>query len=118
MKIKLDENMPVSLAGLLSSLGHDVHTAQSEGLAGRSDDTIWEVVQNEGRFLVTQDLDFSDLRRFVPGEHSGILVVRLRDPGRLALFHQVEALFRSEDVEDWKGCFVVATEHKTRIRRR
>ena len=117
MKIKLDENMPVGLADLLSDLDHDVHTTQSEGLTGRSDDDIWEAAQREGRFLITQDLDFSDIRRFIPGQHSGILVVRLRDPGRLALLQLVELLFTTECVEGWTGCFVVATEHKTRIRR-
>jgi predicted nuclease of predicted toxin-antitoxin system len=117
MRIKLDENMPVSLAYLLSDLGHDVHTTPDEGLTGRSDDVIWAASQEERRFLITQDLDFSDIRKFVPGEHAGILVVRLRDPGRLALRQQVEHLFTHECVEDWIGCFVVVTEHKTRIRR-
>ncbi len=117
MKIKLDENMPVGLAGLLTDLGHDVHTTESEGLVGRNDDTIWNAAQEEGRFLITQDLDFSDIGRFIPGKHSGILIVRLRDPGRLALFQIVESLFTSEHVEGWTGFFVIATEHKTRIRR-
>lgn len=35
MKIKLDENLPGSLAVSLGNLGHDVHTTQGEGLAGR-----------------------------------------------------------------------------------
>jgi hypothetical protein len=33
MKIKLDENMPVALAGDLTSLGPDVDTVPQEGLA-------------------------------------------------------------------------------------
>jgi predicted nuclease of predicted toxin-antitoxin system len=117
MNIKLDENMPVSLADVPADLGHDVHTTQSQGLAGCDDNTVWQAAQGEDRFLITQDLDFSDLRKFAPGQHAGILVLRLRDPGRLALLRRVEMLFRSEDVEGWKSCFVVATEHKTRVRR-
>jgi hypothetical protein len=35
--------------------------------------------QRAGRFLVTQDLDFSDVRRFEPGSHHGLLLVRLPD---------------------------------------
>ena len=117
MKIKLDENMPVSLADVLAALGHDVHTTQAEGLAGCDDDTVWQAAQDEDRFLITQDLDFSDLRRFTPGTHAGILILRLRDPGRLALCDLVESLFVAENVESWRSCFVVATEHKTRVRR-
>jgi len=42
MKIKLDENLPTQLAGILGSLGHDVETVVQEGLAGFSDADIWE----------------------------------------------------------------------------
>lgn len=34
MKIKLDENMPVALAELLRSAGHDVETVRDENLSG------------------------------------------------------------------------------------
>jgi hypothetical protein len=34
-------------------------------------------MQESQRFLVTQGLDFSDTRRFSPGMHCGILLVRL-----------------------------------------
>lgn len=117
MKIKLDENMPASLAPVLRRLGHDVDTIPDEGLATAPDVTVWEAAQSEARLLVTQDLDFSDLRRFAPGSHHGILLIRLRDPDRSALCERVSALFAQEAVERWTGCFVVATEHKLRVRR-
>jgi predicted nuclease of predicted toxin-antitoxin system len=62
MKIKLDENLPLGLAIVLKNLGHDVHTTAEEGLMGKPDAEIWLVTQREERFLITQDLDFSDLR--------------------------------------------------------
>jgi hypothetical protein len=76
------------------------------------------VTQREGRFLITQDLDFSDLRRFAPGAHHGILLVRLHSPDWRQLSARVAAIFGAEDVERWAGCFVVATEHKIRIVRK
>ncbi len=115
MKIKLDENLPFSLAIPLTGLGHDVHTAQEEGLAGHSDREIWEAAQKESRLLITQDLDFSDLRRFAPGSHHGILLVRLRSPSRGNLAGRVLELFQTENVAEWVGCFVVATERKIRL---
>ena len=66
MKIKLDENLPVRLARTLEKLGHDTDTIPEEGLTGRSDLHIWEAAQEAERFLITQDLDFSDTRRFSP----------------------------------------------------
>ena len=116
MKIKLDENLPVRLAGALEKLGHDTDTIPEEGLAGRSDLYVWEAAQEAERFLITQDLDFWDTRRYTPGTHHGILLVRLRDPGRNALLKRVHGLFRSEAVESWKRCFVVVTDRKLRVR--
>lgn len=115
MKIKLDENLPLRLATLLKNLGHDVHTLHDELLLGRADAEIWEATQVESRFLITQDLDFSDLRRFAPGSHNGILLVRLRSPNRGDLIARVSELFQRENVDGWVGCFVVATERKIRV---
>jgi predicted nuclease of predicted toxin-antitoxin system len=67
MKIKLNENLLVRLASVLIELGHDVHTTQEEGLTGSADPQIWDAAQREQRFLITQDLDFSDTRLYVPG---------------------------------------------------
>jgi predicted nuclease of predicted toxin-antitoxin system len=74
MKIKLDENLPLRLAILLRDLGHEAHTLYDESPTGHLDREIWEATQKESRFLITQDLDFSDLRQFAPGSHRGILL--------------------------------------------
>lgn len=117
MRIKLDENLPASLIEALMRLGHDADSVHQEGLQGASDPDVWAAAQAAKRFLVTQDLDFSDLRQFAPGTHHGLLLVRLANPSRLALTTYVESLFRAEDVERWAGCFVVATDTKIRVRR-
>ena len=117
MKIKLDENMPGQMVSVLANLGHNVETVIQEGMAGYPDGNIWRRAQQEGRFLITQDLDFSDINIFAPGTHHGILLVRMHSPGRLALTLRVRTLFESEDVSDWDGCFVVASDRKLRIRR-
>jgi predicted nuclease of predicted toxin-antitoxin system len=117
MKIKLDENLPASLVEGLMPLGHDVDTVVQEGLAGAIDPEVWRVAQNEARFLITQDLDFSDIRQFAPGSHHGIMLVRLREPGRKALYRYVVQAFADEDTTDWPGCFIVLSDHKLRVLR-
>jgi predicted nuclease of predicted toxin-antitoxin system len=117
MRIKLDENLPVGLVDVLRHLGHDVDTTHDERLDGLPDRHVWESAQRARRFLVTQDLDFSDARRYVPGTHCGLLLVRMGEPGRDALLLRVRDIFQSEAVESWDGCIVVATEIKIRIRR-
>jgi predicted nuclease of predicted toxin-antitoxin system len=117
MKIKLDENLPAGLSSLLKKLGHDVETVADEGRVGQDDSAIWAAAQDEIRFLITQDMDFSNLRIFAPGSHHGILLVRLRSPSRQNLVERIGELFKNEPVDDWAGCFVVASERKHRVLR-
>ena len=117
MKLKLAENLPRQLVQILSDLGHDVDTVPDEQLAGRNDDAVWAAAQAAQRFLVTQDLDFSDARKYAPGTHHGLLLVRLPQPGRQALLTRIVMLFRTEAVESWNGCVVSATPTKVRVRR-
>lgn len=117
MNIKLDENLPAALVGILAAAGHDVDTAPSESLTGRPDPEVWRAVQEAGRFLITQDLDFSDIRRYQPGTHHGLLLVRLTEPSRRRLIERVRHVFATEAVDTWRRCFVVTTDRKIRIRR-
>ncbi len=115
MRVKLDENLPARLVDVLTQLGHDVDTVSAEGLTGSDDGSLWEASQSARRLLVTQDLDFSDARKFAAGSHHGIVVVRLREPGLRALTETVERPFRTESVEQWERCFVIATERRVRV---
>jgi len=115
MKIKLDENIPATVAELLTSLGHDADTVPQEGLTGQDDQTVWRASQEAGRFLITQDLDFSDIRAFKPGTHCGLLVIRLTNPARSHLIKHIHDIFKTEAIEDWEGCFIVTTERKIRV---
>ena len=56
------------------------------------------------------------MRKYTPGTHAGLLLVRLARPGRDALLARVAMLFTTEPVEQWHGC-VVATDHKVRAKR-
>lgn len=115
MKIKLDENLPARLIPVLQSHDHDVDTVPDEHLSGRPDADVWQAVRAEARFLITQDLDFSDIRQFTPGTHAGLLLVRLREPSAHALLEAIGAV--AIEIADWGGCFVVLTENKIRIKR-
>ncbi|HEX8817533.1 MAG TPA: DUF5615 family PIN-like protein [Terriglobales bacterium] len=103
MRIKLDENLPVRLAAILTNLRHDVHTIVEENLSGKSDLEVWQAAQREERFLITQDLDFSDVRRFAPGTHRGILLVRLHSPDRESLPNVCRSCFAGKKWTDGRG---------------
>jgi len=115
--IKLDEYVPERLVSVPGDFGHDVGTARAEQLSSRDDAAIWSAAQFVGRFLITQDLDFSDVPRYTPGTHAGLLLMRLTKPGRDALLERVSMLFATESVDEWLGCLVVATDRKVRVKR-
>ena len=117
MKIKLDENLPSLLAPRLAAMSHDVHTVVEEGIAGKPDPVVWQAAQSEARFLITQDMDFSNAQRLAPGTHHGILLIRMRNPSWRAIVARVADLFGREDVAHWARCSVVATENKVRVSR-
>ena len=117
MRIKLDENLPQRLVSVLANRGHDVDTVVAEGLQGREDERLWPEVQAARRFFVTKDLDFSDERRFPPGTHTGILVLRLSDDRSRSVAERLRAVFAQEAVETWQGCLVIVADHKVRVRR-
>jgi predicted nuclease of predicted toxin-antitoxin system len=117
MRIKLDENIASSAAVRLTALGHDVHTVIQEGLSGHVDSEVWMAAQTEERFLITQDLDFSDERRFAAGSHAGVLLVRIPDAEQWRISDYLAAWFSTPDAGTWERCFVVATPTKVRVRR-
>jgi len=88
-----------------------------ENIKGTDDAHLFRVATTEERMLITQDLDFSDVRQYKPGTHPGIVLVRLNDPSRI----EVMARFSSSDLRTelttWSKCFVVISVHKIRVRR-
>ena len=55
MKFKLDENLPVSSAAILTSAGHDVDTVTDEDLVGAPDRDVVAAATAAGRILVSLD---------------------------------------------------------------
>lgn len=114
MKIKIDENLPTLLEW---PQGHDIDTVIQEGLAGKNDETVFECARIERRLFITQDLDFSDIRKYLPGTHFGLVLIRLADPSRETLGACLTEILESTELESWAGCFVVVSETKIRVRR-
>lgn len=117
MKIKLDENLPTDLVELLVSTGHDVETVPGELLNGKPDPDIFAAAIREERLLITQDMDFSDIRKFKPGTHPGIVLIRLSEPSRRNCVERFRHLIQRKSLEDFASCFVVLSDRKLRVRR-
>lgn len=115
--VKLDENLGRTHVKFLRELGYEADRVHDQGLSGANDEKVWERVCAEGRFLITLDLDFSDVRRYRPGSHPGILLVRARSRSREAVLQALRRVLAEQPLESLRGCLAVATEELTRVRR-
>ncbi|HEY7428468.1 MAG TPA: hypothetical protein VH682_29820, partial [Gemmataceae bacterium] len=59
----------------------------------------------------------ADVRRFPPGGHPGILLLRPRNRSRDAVLEILQRVAREQTLDTLAGCFVVADINHTRIRR-
>jgi len=75
--VKLDENVPDSVAAILREAGHDVAFARDERLAGVPDDRLLLVASSEGRVLVSLDRGLANVIQHPPLNTAGIVVLRL-----------------------------------------
>jgi predicted nuclease of predicted toxin-antitoxin system len=114
---KLDENLSRLLAPVLSSLGHDVTTAAEEGLLSRPDTAVAAAAKNDGRLLLTLDLEFGDLRKYPPGAHPGVILFRPRSYGPVTVNRIVGEFIRTNGLELLAGCVAVIDPDRVRVRR-
>jgi predicted nuclease of predicted toxin-antitoxin system len=111
--VKLDEYLAQVHLHLLLARGYEADTVRGEGLSGSSDERLWTRVVADGRFLVTLDLDFSDIRRF----HPGILLIRAKKASAVAVLEVLRRVLDEQPLEDLKRFLAVADERVTRVRR-
>ncbi|MGE0039579.1 MAG: DUF5615 family PIN-like protein [Vicinamibacterales bacterium] len=74
--IKLDENVPDSVAAIFRDAGHDVALARDQQLAGAAHEQLLAIAAGEHRTLVTLDRDFTNILRHPPDTAAGIVVLR------------------------------------------
>ena len=104
MKICVDENVPLNTVAELGNLGHDVLDVRGTVNQGISDDVLWEMIQQQDRLLITTDKGFVQHR---DEPHSGILVVRLRQPNAQKIHERVMQAMEQFSENEWAGLVVV-----------
>ena len=103
-------------AEALAAAGYDTAGVLDQGMGGWLDPLLWAAVQREGRFFVTADKGFGDIRGYPPGTHAGILVLRPDEDGirpQVGLIAKVLSRYRLEDLA---GGTTVVSPRGIRIR--
>ena len=115
--VKIDEDLPRQIADLVAARGNDAATVLGQGWQGVSDDELWPRVQDEGRWLITADKGFADLRRHPPGTHAGVILLRAQEESRRAYLELAAIALDRLKLDDLAGAVVVVTHRGVRIRR-
>ena len=117
MKIKIDEDLPKAVVEMVRKHVSDTTTVLEERLSGTLDPDLWKIIQREGRFLITGDKAFANIRRYPPGTHFGVLLLRPDEEGIPQLRLLVDEILKSGMLENLTGCIAVATPGRLRIRK-
>jgi hypothetical protein len=98
-------------------MGHDVSTAQDEGLLGQPDYRVAMAASNGSRLLFTLDVEFADLRKYPPGSHPGIVLFRPRSMGPLNVNRFVSRFFEVTQLSKLARCTTVVEPDRLRVRK-
>jgi len=116
MKFKVDENLPVEVAVLLAHAGHDAHTVDQEDLSGSPDEDLLSVARQEGRVLITLDLDFSNIYDYPPGSNYGLVVLRLRNQAKPNVLRRIRSLLPLFDRQSPERQLWIVEKDRVRVR--
>ena len=115
-RVKLDECLSPAVAELFAAKGHDVATVPAQGWGGLTDEELWPLVSGEKRVFVTIDLDFSDVRKYPPQSHAGIVVMRAEVESRTQYEALAQQLMMAVDLDSVPGALIVVSPSGVRIR--
>jgi len=102
---------------MLRDRGYEALSVVEQGMGGYKDPVLWQAVQKEQRFLITADKGFADIRRYKPGTHQGILILRPDQDGIGPTIRLLEMVLENYDLESLAGTTAVVTPRGIRVRR-
>jgi predicted nuclease of predicted toxin-antitoxin system len=116
-QVKIDEDLPAQIANLAAARNYDAATVVGQGWQGASDEDLWPRLQHEGRWLITADKGFADLRQHPAGSHAGVILLRAHEESRRAYLELAAIALDRLNLEELAGAVVVVTHRGVRIRR-
>lgn len=81
-----------------------------------ADDELWGRVQAERRWLVTADKEFADVRRYPPGSHAGLILLRSSEESRADYLRLASMALQRVKLGEIGGAVVVVTSRGVRVR--
>jgi predicted nuclease of predicted toxin-antitoxin system len=117
MRFLLDMNLPPALAEWLQSKGHDAVHIREIGLGHLPDREVFARAAEEGRIVVTFDLDFGEIAGLARATGATVLLLRLRLAHQDYLRQRLQAAIVEAAEALEAGATVVVEDARIRIRR-
>ncbi len=112
LKLLIDENVRGQVFTFLQDAGYDLKKLP----AGVSDSEIAKCAAEEGRVIVTHDLDFSNISVYPPQYYAGIVVLRISPPLANTILTALSNLFRTLKPEEFDKRLIILEPDGFRIR--
>jgi len=117
MKLLADMGVSATTVRRLRDQGHDAVHLREDGLGRLPDAVILEKARQEGRILLTFDLDFGDLMATGAHQFPSVVIFRLRNETPSSVTAKLFDVLaqRSRDLEE--GAIVIVEDTRYRLRR-
>ena len=116
MKFVADMGISPRSAAFLRSLGHDAIHLHEVGLDRLSDASILSRALDEGRVVLTHDLDFGDLMAASEARLPSVIIFRLRNMSADRVNRYLEIILANYPDRLVAGVVMSVTEREIRIR--
>ena len=116
MRFLLDMNLPPAMADWLRSDGHDAVHIRETGYADLLDREIFARAAEDGRIVVTFDLDFGEVIGLAGAAGSGVLLLRLRRAHQPYLGERLRVAIAEAAQALQAGAIVLVEDGRIRIR--
>jgi len=116
MKFLLDMGISPKTADFLRNLGYDaihLHDLESDR---STDPAVLQMARNEGRILLTHDLDFGELIAASGANIPSVIIFRLRNMNPRNVNRFIKGIITEHREALEKGAIVSVTEGQVRIR--
>ena len=119
LKILLDQNIPLATADWLrlQKLAWSIQHVKELGLAGRSDEFLYQWAQREGAIVITYDEDFADARYYPLGQHHGVIRLRVWPTTTEKTIEALQRLLWQLPPKEWHNRLIIIDNQKIRVRR-
>lgn len=113
----IDEDLPLSLNGLLRQKGHSSEHIIKLGQRGSPDERVFALAQERNAVLVSRDTDFGNVLQFPLGSHHGIVVVRFPSETRSrVIVDSVVQMLTTIAESEFTGALIIIEPGRMRMR--